>query len=134
LALLKKLATQYPGATAPKRLSLDVALGDEFKTLAEAYIWIGLQRGVPSLFVDIKSLYKNDEKRAIVEELVEAFLPKLKPEHELKETKPGKPATNLRQQSLVFMFHSYQRGNNARATYDLPLGALLPRATLFLLR
>ncbi|CAE6457624.1 unnamed protein product [Rhizoctonia solani] len=88
LASLKKLVTQYPGATAPKRLSLDVALGDEFKSLVEPYIWTGLQRGIPSLFVDIKSLYKNDEKRAAVEEIVERFLLKLKPEEELREPKP----------------------------------------------
>ncbi|CCO31073.1 hypothetical protein BN14_05107 [Rhizoctonia solani AG-1 IB] len=112
LALLKKLATQYPGATAPKRLSLDVALGDEFKTLAEAYIWIGLQRGVPSLFVDIKSLYKNDEKRAIVEELVEAFLPKLKPEHELKETKPATNGETTPEPPTTYLWALYFLGQH----------------------
>ncbi|KAF8734886.1 N-terminal acetyltransferase A, auxiliary subunit, partial [Rhizoctonia solani] len=89
LASLKKLVTQYPGATAPKRLSLDVALGEEFRGLVEPYIWTGLQRGIPSLFVDIKSLYKEDEKRVVVGEIVEGFLPKLKPQDEPKEPKPA---------------------------------------------
>ncbi|CUA71486.1 N-alpha-acetyltransferase 16, NatA auxiliary subunit [Rhizoctonia solani] len=103
LASFKKLVTQYPGATAPRRLSLDVALGDEFRSLVEPYLWTGLQRGIPSLFVDIKSLYKNDEKRAVVEEVVEGFLAKLKPEEVAKEsqsttngeTKPEAPTTYL---------------------------------------
>ncbi|KAF8755421.1 N-terminal acetyltransferase A, auxiliary subunit [Rhizoctonia solani] len=45
------------------------------------------QRGIPSLFVDIKSLYKEDEKRVVVGEIVEGFLPKLKPQDEPKEPK-----------------------------------------------
>ncbi|KAG8761893.1 hypothetical protein FRC11_012500 [Ceratobasidium sp. 423] len=113
LAYLKKLVTQYPGATAPKRLSLDVALSDEFRSLAEPYLWTGLQRGIPSLFVDVKSLYKDDEKRAIVEEIVESFLAKLKPEEVSKEpppatngeTKPEPPTTYL--WALYFLGQHY---------------------------
>ncbi|CAE6534150.1 unnamed protein product [Rhizoctonia solani] len=113
LAYLKKLVTQYPGATAPKRLSLDVALGDEFRSLAEPYLWAGLQRGIPSLFVDIKSLYNVDEKRATVEEIVEGFLAKLKPEEVSKEpppatngeTKPEPPTTYL--WALYFLGQHY---------------------------
>jgi hypothetical protein len=90
LASLKQLVSQYPGATAPKRILLDVALGDEFKSLVEPYLWSGLQRGIPSLFVDIKTLYKNDEKRQAVEEILEGFLAKLKPEDTHKEPQPSK--------------------------------------------
>ncbi|ELU44309.1 NMDA receptor-regulated protein 1a [Rhizoctonia solani AG-1 IA] len=122
LASLKKLVTQYPGATAPKRLSLDVALGEEFRGLVEPYIWTGLQRGIPSLFVDIKSLYKEDEKRVVVGEIVEGFLPKLKPQDEPKEpklatngeAKPEPPTTYL--WALYFLGQHYSYcGNQEKA-------------------
>ena len=47
--------------------------GDEFRTLARAYILRGLKKGVPSLFADIKSLYRDTQKQTIIEELVEGF-------------------------------------------------------------
>ncbi|CAE6505655.1 unnamed protein product [Rhizoctonia solani] len=122
LASFKQLVVQYPGATAPKRLSLDVALGDDFKSLVEPYLWTGLQRGIPSLFVDIKSLYKNNEKRVVVEEIVESFLAKLKPGEVTKEpqpttngeTKPEPPTTYL--WALYFLGQHYSYcGNQEKA-------------------
>ncbi|CAE6415873.1 unnamed protein product [Rhizoctonia solani] len=117
LASFKKLVTQYPGATAPKRLSLYVALRDNFRSLVEPYLWAGLQRGIPSLFVDIKSLYKNDEKRAVVEEIVEEILAKLKPDEVPKEpepttngeTKPEPPTTYLWTLYFLGQHYSYCR-------------------------
>ena len=38
----------------------------------EPYLNAGLEKGVPSLFADIKSLYKNAEKLSIIESVVEA--------------------------------------------------------------
>ncbi|KAG8741139.1 hypothetical protein FRC12_015759, partial [Ceratobasidium sp. 428] len=94
LTALRKLVSQYPAATAPKRLSLDVAQGEEFKPLVESYLWKGLTRGIPSLFVDIKALYKDDEKRRVVEEIMEGFLNKLKLEEQHQESNPTTNGTN----------------------------------------
>jgi Flp pilus assembly protein TadD len=40
---------------------------------AKVYVYAGLRRGIPSLFVDLKSLYADTAKRDAIEALVEAF-------------------------------------------------------------
>ncbi len=46
---------------------------DDFKPLANMYLLQGLNKGIPSLFVDLKPLYHDIQKLAIVEELVEGY-------------------------------------------------------------
>jgi N-alpha-acetyltransferase 15/16, NatA auxiliary subunit len=77
LFLLDGFASSYPRASVPKRLALDVAEGEEFKSRVAAYIIAGLERGVPSLFVDIKGLYVNEDKLLAVEEVVKGLRRKL---------------------------------------------------------
>ena len=38
----------------------------------KAYVITALNRGIPSLFADVKALYKDAEKRSIIEKVVEA--------------------------------------------------------------
>jgi N-alpha-acetyltransferase 15/16, NatA auxiliary subunit len=71
LAILHEFATQLPRAAAPRRLALDIAIDEQFKDLVEPYLLSGLKKGIPSLFVDIKDLYGDDQKRQIVEDFVE---------------------------------------------------------------
>ncbi|EJT99366.1 N-terminal acetyltransferase A auxiliary subunit [Dacryopinax primogenitus] len=73
LEALVKLISLYPKASAPQRLSLDVAESDAFRNHVIPYLVSGLRRGSPSLFSDIKSLYRNDSKRTIVEDVVLRF-------------------------------------------------------------
>ncbi|KAF8970163.1 NMDA receptor-regulated protein 1-domain-containing protein [Flammula alnicola] len=73
VAKLQEFATQLPRATAPRRLQLNVATGDQFKDLVKAYITRGLTKGVPSLFADLKSLYADSEKKQAIESLVESL-------------------------------------------------------------
>ena len=47
--------------------------GDEFRSRVATYIQSALQKGVPSIFADVYGLYKDDEKRRVVEEIVEGF-------------------------------------------------------------
>ena len=65
------LQQTYPTSRAVKRLALVYIQGEAFKVQARAYIGAALQKGVPSIFIDIKSLYVDDEKRKSVEEVVE---------------------------------------------------------------
>jgi peptide alpha-N-acetyltransferase len=44
-----------------------------FRPLANAYLMRGLKKGIPSLFVDLKPLYQDTQKRAILEELVDGY-------------------------------------------------------------
>lgn len=79
--VLTQLATfneTYPRSSAPRRLALDVAQGEEFRSLARDYIVRGLERGVPSLFVDVKGVYRDAAKMAIVGEIIEEITEKLK--------------------------------------------------------
>jgi N-alpha-acetyltransferase 15/16, NatA auxiliary subunit len=48
-----------------------MASGETFKKLVEPYITHGLTKGIPSLFADLKSLYVNKEKQAIIKTVVE---------------------------------------------------------------
>ncbi|KAG1902316.1 NMDA receptor-regulated protein 1-domain-containing protein [Suillus fuscotomentosus] len=58
-------------ATAPRRLALHVATGQEFQDLIKPYLTNGLTKGIPSLFADLKPLYKDSVKRQIIEDIVE---------------------------------------------------------------
>jgi hypothetical protein len=46
---------------------------EDFKPLANMYLLQGLIKGIPSLFVDLKPLYHDIQKRLAVEELVEGY-------------------------------------------------------------
>lgn len=50
---------------------------DDFKTLVENYLTAGLERGVPSLFSDLKALYANASKRTSIGHIAEAMLDNL---------------------------------------------------------
>jgi peptide alpha-N-acetyltransferase len=71
LSVLRELSTQLPQASAPQRLALTVAVESDFRELVKPYLLSGLTKGIPSLFSDIKTLYRDDEKRQAVEEIVE---------------------------------------------------------------
>lgn len=71
LSILRELSAQLPQASAPQRLALTVATGNEFRELVKPYLLSGLTKGIPSLFSDVKTLYRDDEKRQAIEEIVE---------------------------------------------------------------
>jgi hypothetical protein len=58
-------------------MALTLAAGDEFRNRVKPYLVNGLEKGIPSLFVDVKSLYADKEKMAavggIIEEVIEAL-------------------------------------------------------------
>ncbi|KAI0264685.1 NMDA receptor-regulated protein 1-domain-containing protein [Gloeopeniophorella convolvens] len=73
LQLLRDLSAQTPRSITPKRFELMVAPPEDFKPLVNTYLLRGLDKGIPSLFVDLKPLYQDIQKRDIVEELVEGY-------------------------------------------------------------
>lgn len=56
-----------------RRLILQLATGDVFRKRVHTYLVEFLVKGVPSLFNDLKSLYKDQEKQQVVQDLVEGF-------------------------------------------------------------
>lgn len=76
--LYRKCQADYPRAICPKRLPLNVAGGDLFRGLVDDFLRKGLRKGVPPLFVNIRSLYEDDEKVRIIGDLVVDYETNLK--------------------------------------------------------
>lgn len=74
---LRKLFAEYseenPKADAPKRVPLDFLQGSEFKEAADRYLRYMLQKGVPSTFTNMKSLYNDEWKMKTIQSLVESY-------------------------------------------------------------
>lgn len=70
LLMLDGFQESFPRAIGPKRLALDIAQGDDFIARARAYLVAGFERAIPSLFVDVKGLYRDRTKLEAVERLL----------------------------------------------------------------
>lgn len=63
-------AENYPRAMPPRRLPLNYAVGEQFKNLVDKYMRKALSKGVPPLFVDLRSLYSVKSKVETIENLL----------------------------------------------------------------
>ncbi|KAJ4450875.1 N-alpha-acetyltransferase 15, NatA auxiliary subunit, partial [Periplaneta americana] len=70
LKMFSEFQEIFPRALAPRRLPLNFATGEEFRILVDKYLRQGLHKGVPPLFVDLRSLYKDPEKVEVIQKLV----------------------------------------------------------------
>ncbi|KAL1413384.1 hypothetical protein Q8F55_001146 [Vanrija albida] len=95
LKSLDAFSETYPRSTAPRRLALDVATGDEFSKRAREYLVRGLERGVPSLFVDVKGVYGDQAKLAAVGEIIADIVDKVKADASLHGDDTVPPPTTL---------------------------------------
>ncbi|WWD18986.1 hypothetical protein CI109_103443 [Kwoniella shandongensis] len=95
LETLSKFSETFPRSAAPRRLALDFAQSDKFRELARAYIVRGLERGVPSLFVDVKGVYTDATKMTAVGEIVEEIVSKLQKDSTLNDADSISPPTVL---------------------------------------
>lgn len=77
LELFQQLQVNHRRSNAAKRLPLRYATGEAFVRVADEYLRGMLSKGVPSLFVSIKSLYTDSEKEKAVEKLVLGYLTSL---------------------------------------------------------
>ncbi|XP_014249372.1 N-alpha-acetyltransferase 15, NatA auxiliary subunit-like [Cimex lectularius] len=73
IELLLDLVEKNPKTLVPRRLILNYAQGEVFQVSVDKYLRTGLRKGVPPLFVDVRSLYKDCNKAQIVENLVLAY-------------------------------------------------------------
>lgn len=75
LKLFDKLASFYPKSDPPKFVPLLFlpASHPEFKSRVREYLLSQLKRGFPATFVNLKPLYKNLAKRAIIFDIVNEF-------------------------------------------------------------
>lgn len=98
--LYKKFQTQYPHSICAKRLPLNVASGDQFRELIDEYLRRGLRKGVPPLFVNIRSLYEDERKVRIIADLAQAYYENLSKSSYFSATDeaaklPSEPASAL---------------------------------------
>lgn len=78
LEVYKELQATYSSAICAKRLPLNVASGNTFKELLDEYLRRALRKGVPPLFVNIRSLYDDEEKAKIISDLIHDYHDNLK--------------------------------------------------------
>ncbi|KAL1509166.1 hypothetical protein ABEB36_003946 [Hypothenemus hampei] len=90
---------KFPRAMPPKRLSLNYASGDQFKALVDKYMQKALSKGVPPLFVDLRSLYRDQQKVQIIQDLALGYLTSLNKVNKFSETEtsngPKEPASAI---------------------------------------
>ncbi|RKP31833.1 N-terminal acetyltransferase A, auxiliary subunit [Metschnikowia bicuspidata] len=80
LKLYDRLALFYPRADPPQYLPLTFlpTLHPEFRKRASLYVLSQLKRGVPAAFVNVKPLYKNAKKAAVILSVVQDFYQDIK--------------------------------------------------------
>ncbi|CAK9804652.1 N-alpha-acetyltransferase 15, NatA auxiliary subunit [Anthophora plagiata] len=98
LAMLQRYEELFPRALAPRRLQLNYAVGDEFKKLVDRYLRRGLHKGVPPLFVNLRSLYIDQLKVDTIQSLVLEYKEALKAHGHFSDQEkynPREPASAL---------------------------------------
>lgn len=98
--LYRKFQTDYPRAICPKRLPLNVANGDLFRELVDDFLRRGLRKGIPPLFVSLRSLYNDEEKVKVITELALEYHVNLKESNHFSKSdreknQPTEPASAL---------------------------------------
>lgn len=73
----RNLQEKYPTSTACKRIPLDFLHGDRFKESLSNFMKPYIDKGIPSLFSELKPLYNDVEKVCIIGETLEQMIKKL---------------------------------------------------------
>lgn len=73
----KNISVDFPSSLCVKRLPLDIAQGDDFEELMNEYLKKNLRKGVPPLFANVRSLYKDPAKVSMIERLLLDYLSNL---------------------------------------------------------
>lgn len=101
--MLDGFQESFPRAIGPKRLALDIAQGDDFVTRARTYLVAGFERAIPSLFVDVKGLYRDRSKL----EAVERLLIELKGKWEEEEESASPSSTEVAPPTALLWLYYY---------------------------
>jgi tetratricopeptide (TPR) repeat protein len=92
---------------APRRIPLEFLTGDAFKTAVDEYLRRMLNKGVPSTFPNIKSLYQDAEKKAVIEELVLGYAADKKSNGSAQGETNGDTSSRFEQSVLYFLAQHY---------------------------
>jgi N-alpha-acetyltransferase 15/16, NatA auxiliary subunit len=72
-SLFEEYAEKNPRGNAARRIPLDLFEGKDFREAADKYLQHLLRKGVPSTFTNVKALYSNSSKQAMILDLVEGY-------------------------------------------------------------
>ncbi|KAI8986666.1 NMDA receptor-regulated protein 1a [Trametes punicea] len=114
LQVLHDFSQQFSRAAAPLRIALTVAVGDEFKALIESYLRSRLEKGIPSVFTDLKALYRDAAKRETIESIAHALLDSLAHASDAPCPRSIDPATYVWTLYFLAQHHSHL-GRHKRA-------------------
>ncbi|XP_059962213.1 N-alpha-acetyltransferase 15, NatA auxiliary subunit isoform X1 [Mesoplodon densirostris] len=78
LKMYEEAWTKYPRGLVPRRLPLNFLSGEKFKECLDKFLRMNFSKGCPPVFNTLRSLYKDKEKVAIIEELVVGYETSLK--------------------------------------------------------
>lgn len=78
LKIYDEVASRFPKAHAPKRLPLEFVSGEVFRSRLDTVMTLSLRKGVPPLFNNLRTLYRDSDKLKIIEELVIGYVESLK--------------------------------------------------------
>ena len=92
---------------APRRIPLEFLKGEAFKTAVDQYLRRMLNKGVPSTFPNIKSLYQDAEKKAVIEELVLGYASDKKTNGSAEKETNGDTSDRFEQSVLYFLAQHY---------------------------
>ena len=95
VSLYDNMFAHQPKAYTAQRIVLDFLKGDEFAKRFSIYVQRYLRRGIPSLFADMKALYVDLEKVAIIEAVFERFLESLRSSSVFPDSKQWEAPTVL---------------------------------------
>jgi tetratricopeptide (TPR) repeat protein len=105
--LYQSYASKNERNDATRRIPLEFLKGDAFKTQADQYLRRKLNKGVPSTFPNIKSLYRDVEKKAVIEELVLGYESDKKTNGSAEGESNGDTSDRFEQSVLYFLAQHY---------------------------
>ncbi|KAH8238243.1 hypothetical protein KR032_001519 [Drosophila birchii] len=123
VSIYRVFQEQYPRALCPRRLPLNIASGAEFRVVADEYLRRGLRKGIPPLFVNVRTLHQESEKAATIEKLMLQYYENLtRSGHFSREDAdtgaPVEPASALVWTALFLAQHyDYMRDTDSALNY-----------------
>lgn len=117
--LYSELQETFPKGSAVRRIPLDFLTGDSFERAFLLYIQPFISRGVPSLFSDIRPLYADPQKKAIIARSIEATYESLRDTGRFPGSANDEPPT-----SMVWVLLLRARHFDELEDYDTALGVI----------
>ena len=131
--LLDDLAASHPRSLAIRRLALDIASGEEFRSRASKFLTNALSKGIPVIFADMKALYSDLEKRTIIGELAEGYRKSLETDGKFSGAVEGDSEGEILSLHRLDIF-SMLPSRFRRSLVSIPVDALLSRSAPLLFR